>query len=194
MYSPRQEMPQAGWVRVRRIAAFAVLALVVTSGRASAEDLVGRASVVDGDTLEIRGEKIRLHGIDAPEASQRCTRPNGKEWRCGQQAANALSEMIGQRNVRCEGNKRDRWRRLIAVCFLGKQDLNAWLVRRGLGRGLSQVLEGLRSAGGACAESESRYLVRRLRDAVGLAQGAAEQAPRIATLLVAERHPTPPRA
>lgn len=43
-----------------------VLALVVPSS-ASAEELVGRASVVDADTLEIRGEKIRLHGIDAPE-------------------------------------------------------------------------------------------------------------------------------
>jgi endonuclease YncB( thermonuclease family) len=107
------------------------LALVVTSGRANAEELVGRASVVDGDTLEIRGEKIRLHGIDAPESSQRCTRPTGKQWRCGQQAANALSERIGQRNVRCEGNKRDRWKRRIAVCYLGNQDLNAWLVRRG---------------------------------------------------------------
>ena len=115
---------------MRRIAAFVVLALVLPSS-ANAEDLVGRASVVDGDTLEIRGEKIRLHGIDAPESSQRCTRPNGKEWRCGQKAANALSDKIGQRNVRCTGEKRDRWGRLIAVCRLGSQDLNAWLVRRG---------------------------------------------------------------
>ena len=115
---------------MRRIAVLVILALIVPSG-ANAEDLVGRASVVDGDTLEIRGEKIRLHGIDAPESSQRCTGRKGKEWRCGQKAALALSDKIGQSNVRCVGDKRDRWGRLIAVCFSGTQDLNAWLVRRG---------------------------------------------------------------
>lgn len=37
----------------------------------SAETITGVASVTDGDTLEIRGTRIRLHGIDAPESSQR---------------------------------------------------------------------------------------------------------------------------
>lgn len=115
---------------MRRVTLLAVLALAVPTV-ASAEELIGRATVVDGDTLGIRDQKIRLHGIDAPEASQRCTRPNGEQWRCGQQAANALSDKIGQRNVHCVGDKRDRWGRLIAVCFQGKENLNAWLVRRG---------------------------------------------------------------
>jgi endonuclease YncB( thermonuclease family) len=115
---------------MRRVALLTVLALAVPSV-VHAEELIGRATVVDGDTLGIRDQKIRLHGIDAPEASQRCTRPSGEEWRCGQKAALALSEKIGHRNVRCEGIKRDRWGRLIAVCFLGNQDLNAWLVQRG---------------------------------------------------------------
>ena len=104
---------------------------MVVPSTAEAEELIGRATVVDSDTLGIRNQKIRLHGIDAPESSQRCTHPNGKEWRCGQKAANALSDKIGHRNVRCVGDKRDRWGRLIAVCFLGSEDLNAWLVRRG---------------------------------------------------------------
>jgi endonuclease YncB( thermonuclease family) len=115
---------------MRRLTLLTVLALAVP-GIVHAEELIGRATVVDGDTLSIRDTRIRLHGIDAPESSQHCTRPNGKEWRCGQQAANALSDKIGHRNVRCEGKKRDRWGRLIAVCFLGDQDLNAWLVRHG---------------------------------------------------------------
>ena len=53
-------------------------------------------TVYDDGTLEIRGTRIRLHGIDAPESSQRCTRPSGQEWRCGQQAALALSDRIGE--------------------------------------------------------------------------------------------------
>ena len=115
---------------MRRVALLAAIVATVPS-QVHADELVGRATVVDGDTLGIRDQKIRLHGIDAPESSQRCTRPNGKEWRCGQKAANALSDKIGQRNVRCVGDKRDRWGRRIAVCHLGSQDLNAWLVRRG---------------------------------------------------------------
>jgi endonuclease YncB( thermonuclease family) len=112
-----------------------VLIVLATSGTipsiAQAEELVGRATVVDGDTLGIRDQRIRLHGIDAPESSQLCTTAGDKDWRCGQKAANALSEKIGQRNVRCVGTKRDRWKRLIAVCFVGDQDLNGLLVRRG---------------------------------------------------------------
>jgi endonuclease YncB( thermonuclease family) len=37
-----------------------------------ADDLAGQASIVDGDTLEIHGTRIRLWGIDAPESSQLC--------------------------------------------------------------------------------------------------------------------------
>ncbi len=33
---------------------------------------------------DIAGERVRLHGIDAPEAGQTCRDENGTEWRCGQ--------------------------------------------------------------------------------------------------------------
>ena len=38
--------------------------------------------MIDGDTITIRDIRIRLHGIDAVEERQTCTR-NGKPWRCG---------------------------------------------------------------------------------------------------------------
>lgn len=36
-----------------------------------AEPVVGRAAVIDGDTLDVRGVRIRLHGVDGPESGQR---------------------------------------------------------------------------------------------------------------------------
>lgn len=90
----------------------------------------GVGSVIDGDTIEIRGKRIRLHGVDAPESSQNCTQ-DGKLWRCGQQAALALSDMIGQRIVRCEQKDTDRYGRLVCECFVEEKNINSWLVENG---------------------------------------------------------------
>lgn len=97
---------------------------------AAAQSVVGVASVIDGDTIEIRGQRIRLFGIDAPEGRQRCER-DGKPYRCGQEAALALADKIDRKTVRCEQKDLDRYGRIVAVCRLGGEDLNGWLVRNG---------------------------------------------------------------
>jgi endonuclease YncB( thermonuclease family) len=95
-----------------------------------ADPLTGTASVIDGDTLEVHGQRIRLHGVDAPESSQLC-QSQGRAYRCGQQAANALSEFINRRPVRCDARDRDKYGRVVAVCHVGDTNLNAWLVSHG---------------------------------------------------------------
>lgn len=92
--------------------------------------VAGRSSVVDADTLEIHGTRIRLEGVDAPESSQRCGAA-GQEWACGQQAALALSDWIGDKPVSCRVNGSDRYQRKLARCTMDGQDMQAWLVSNG---------------------------------------------------------------
>ena len=110
-----------------RILPALVAGLAACTGTASA-DITGRATVVD--TIEIHGERVRLFGADAPEGRQICTL-DGEPYRCGQRAALALADHLGQRTVRCEGNTRDRYGRAVATCHVGDQDLNAWMVAQG---------------------------------------------------------------
>lgn len=104
--------------------------LLFPIGSARAETIVGRASVIDGDTIEIRGERIRLYGIDAPESDQLCQR-QGKPYRCGQAAALALADQIDDAPVMCERLDTDRYKRMIGRCRLGGIDLGAWMVHEG---------------------------------------------------------------
>src|SRR3546814_18792150 len=78
-------------------------------------------------TLEIRGSRIRLHGIDAPESGQHCT-VRGDTVRCGREAAFALAEKIASQTVSCDPRDRDRYNRIVAVCNVSGQNLNASMV------------------------------------------------------------------
>lgn len=72
--------------------------------------------MIDGDTIEIHGQRIRIWGIDAPEGRQRCTR-GGVTYRCGQEAANQLAVFIGTQPITCEPKGRpNRYRRIVARC------------------------------------------------------------------------------
>ena len=93
--------------------------------------VTGLADVTDGDTVVINGTRIRLEGIDAPEAGQTCGTRNGGSWPCGASAATALRRLIEGEAVRCDPHGIDKYGRMLGVCFLGEVDVNAWMVRRG---------------------------------------------------------------
>ena len=109
---------------------FAAVLLTLPS-LAMADDLTGKPRIVDGDTIEIGGTKIRLHGIDAPESKQTCKKADGSEYRCGEVATFALAEIIETHRITCKGKTTDRYKRRIAVCYAGPYDINAEMVRRG---------------------------------------------------------------
>ncbi len=119
-----------GRSRACRVLAAAVVATGL-AWPAGAEVISGQARVVDGDTLAVAGQHIRLDGIDAPETRQTCRR-NGRRWACGKAATRAMRRLIGRNPVRCEVSDRDRYGRAVATCFAAGRDLQQELVRQGL--------------------------------------------------------------
>jgi hypothetical protein len=148
-----------------RVNLIAILLLLASLAPAIAADLVGRASIIDGDTIEIHGRRVRLFGIDAPESRQLCE-VDGKPYRCGQQAALALADEIGQRTVWCEQREVDRYGRMVAVCSAGGEDLGRWMVRQGW------ALAYRRYSRGGSSSREPRDLARHIPGSMGLAAGA----------------------
>jgi endonuclease YncB( thermonuclease family) len=93
--------------------------------------VAGTASVIDADTLEIRGERIRLVGVDAPESGQKCLDASSKFVRCGAIAANALDTWINRSTVSCDIEGKDRYGRLLGQCRVRGANVQEWLVLNG---------------------------------------------------------------
>jgi endonuclease YncB( thermonuclease family) len=123
---------ETGQFGSRRLRCSALL-LAVLCLRAECEtDLVGQASVIDGDTIEIHSERIRIFGIDAPESAQLCRGSDSVQYRCGTKAANELDRFIGKGVVECIPVNFDRYGRKVATCSVNGRDIGEWLVRNGL--------------------------------------------------------------
>ncbi len=139
----------------RWLSALPVLFLMLTWGSVEARTITGKPHIVDGDTIKISGKTIRLQGIDAPEMKQQCIDAEGKSYSCGLVSTNALRTKIGGNSTTCRGDTRDRYGRLIGICYLGRfgltsirsgchvqqkflgvcylteLDLNGWMVKNG---------------------------------------------------------------
>jgi endonuclease YncB( thermonuclease family) len=90
----------------------------------------GRAVIVDGDSIELGGQRIRLRGIDAPEYRQSCSK-SGIDYACGRAAREALARLTAGRAVTCSGWRNDRYGRLLGDCKAGGVDLNRAQVAAG---------------------------------------------------------------
>lgn len=111
--------------------------LLVSSPVAAAQEVFeGPARIVDGDTLYIGKDKVRLYGVDAPEKAQTCRNSKGQPYDCGKLSLAALTEHVGNASLRCEVKNKDQYGRNVAACFLprgwgAKEDIGQWLVSNG---------------------------------------------------------------
>ena len=87
-----------------RFALVVLTALLLASAPAWAQDITGPARVIDGDTIDVAGQRIRLHGIDAPEKAQTC-RIEGVPWACGIAAWGELVQLVAGKELSCEAVK-----------------------------------------------------------------------------------------
>ena|SRR5260221_13506745 len=109
-----------------------ISAFLAQAGDALSMEVSGPAVIVDGDTLWVGSQEVRIHGIDAPETSQKCQLPKGT-WDCSGAAIAALASMIEGKAVRCVGDEVDQYGRLIALCSTNAvPDIGAQLVASGL--------------------------------------------------------------
>jgi endonuclease YncB( thermonuclease family) len=109
---------------------------------ASVDQIVDRASVVDGDTLEIHGTRVRLWGIDAPESSRLCRCEDGLQYRCAAKAANDLDAFLGSQTVTCNpGQSRPIGAPRGGVFSEGPRH-RRWMVAQGLALDWPQYSQG----------------------------------------------------
>jgi endonuclease YncB( thermonuclease family) len=137
MDAPRASLPLK--ILYAMVAAMLLWAII---GSVMAAELVGQAVVVDGDTLEIHGTRIRLWGIDAPESDQLCRGEDSLPYRCGAKAANDLATFIAKRPATCSPVSLDRYGRTVAACSVAGVDLAGWLVTQGLALDWPQYSNG----------------------------------------------------
>ncbi len=149
-------MTRSNFARYRRAVRLAIVIALLPSWPAFSQTLTGQASVIDGDTIEIHGQRVRLSGIDAPESDQLCRGDDSLQYRCGAKAANALDRFIAGRPVSCQQIDVDRYKRVVAFCSVGDRDLGEWLVRNGLALDWPRYSRGKYAA----AQNEARQAER----------------------------------
>ena len=108
-----------------------VCLLICVFGTVSIASPNGTVRVIDADTLDVGGTRVRLFGIDAPEMGQPCS-SDGRTWDCGAWARDAVANRFEGAFAQCQRIETDRYGRVVARCAVDGQDIGGLIVRSGL--------------------------------------------------------------
>ncbi len=94
----------------------------------------GTLEVIDGDTFDIGEIRVRLFGVDAPEADQSCGTGAGagSVWACGAWVTQEVTLRFANRAADCTVVDTDRYGRSVARCTVDGRDIGEQLVSEGL--------------------------------------------------------------
>ena len=106
---------------------FIVIAALVAVSPASAADITGTPTIIDGETLEVGGKRFRLWGIDAPDPRQTCI-IRKREYNCGRISTTALMDLVAGVKVKCHPLTKSPG---VARCYAGGYELSAGMVFTG---------------------------------------------------------------
>jgi endonuclease YncB( thermonuclease family) len=94
-------------------------------------DVVGTVRVIDADTIDVGGTRIRLHAIDAPEMDQSCETEQGIAFACGRWVTAQVRARFDGAVARCVPRDIDRFDRIVAQCRVAEQDMGEIIVSEG---------------------------------------------------------------
>ncbi|MEM0935768.1 MAG: thermonuclease family protein [Pseudomonadota bacterium] len=112
---------------------------------------------------------MRINGIDAPEAGQKCATRRGSEWPCGREAVAAMAALVEGKEVACEKHEEDVYGRWIATCVADGVDVGEAMVLSGHAWAFLRFSDAYEPQQ-AIAES-ARHLASSNADPVGLSRG-----------------------
>lgn len=128
--------------------------------------IFGIAEVIDGDTIIINKNRIRLIGIDAPETKQKCLDKNYYEYLCGELSTNFLTKLINNKEVQCEYIQKDIYNRYLGNCTFQNININHEMIKNGMA-----IIYNLKNTSVELKELESEAQKRQ----IGIWQGAFEE-------------------
>ena len=121
-------------MRLFAAASLLLLAAVMAASAAPARaesDIIGPATVIDGNVVSIAGREVRVFGIEAPEPAQNCTYPDGESWPFGSVASAVMSYLVANQTLFCKQHGVDAYGRAIVIYDAGGTDLGHAMVHYG---------------------------------------------------------------
>ncbi len=111
---------------------FCLVLLMCAFSLPVAADVLGRVRVIDGDTFDVAGVRVRIHGIDAPEGKQTCETEQGARWACGAWVTSQVAVLYDGKRAHCRQVDVDRYDRVVARCEINGRDVGQQIVSEGL--------------------------------------------------------------